>query len=174
MFQENGAAWSHRRGSRSSSVLRDCRGGVFVEFAVIAVPLLVVLFGAILAGVNLAAATALDNAARDAANSILVADSSARGTDDSLVRNLVCNRLASFVPCSSIVIYVASGPTCSSLTAAKVVNSTLSLTGYSPGAPNSCVLLQVAVSSPLGLNPLVPGNNGPMLMSTIAFMNEPL
>ena len=150
-------------------LLRDVRGAAAVEFAVVALPLMFLITSAILSGTNLMALAALNDGTREAGRQIQIG--TIRGSSDSAVRTLVCNRLSNLVPCSAFVIYAVSGPTFGASQATPAAWTTLPPASFSPGANGDAVVLQVAYTSPLGFSMSNVGSS--VLVATTAFKNEP-
>lgn len=171
MAHESDAAAARRPKTLRRMLLRDSRGATAVEFALIAFPLCLLLFGTAVSGINLMALGLLDAATKEAGRQIQIG--AIRGTSDSAVRTLICGYMSNLVTaCSSaLMIYAASGPTFGVVQVATVTGTTLSPTTFSPGTPGSSVLLQVAYKSPFGLS--MANIQSLVLTSTTAFRNEP-
>lgn len=153
-----------------SSLGRHVRGVASVEFAIVAIPFLTLLFLIIGAGIQLFAYGAMDAGMRSAARQIRIG--AFRGTSDSAVRSLICSQMSGLASsCSALQIYVTSGVSFAALQAASVSNGTLSQTGFAPGVGGSFVLIQVAYNAPT-LLPL-PNAMATGFLSSTAFRNEP-
>ena len=153
-----------------SSLGRDRRGLAAVEFALVSIPFCTLLFFILMAGIQLFTYGAMDAAAHRAARQIRIG--AARGTSDSVVRNMICTQMANLAsPCSALQIYVTSGPSFGSLQAAAVSGTTLSKTGFNPGVNGNYVLLQVAYTSPAFVS--LAGQMASTFLTTVTFRNEP-
>ena len=121
-------------------------------------------------GLDILAQAAVDAATQAAGRQIQIG--AIRGSSAAQVRSLVCANLQGLTPiCSGIQVYATSGASFSTLTQATVIGTTLSPSNFSPGGPQSYVLLQVAYDSPFTV-PLA-GISSLKLISTVAFRNEP-
>lgn len=97
----------------------------------------------------------------------------------SQVVNLICSKMSDLADCSGssldprgpFSVYVNSGSSFSALSPSAVSGRGLVYTTFTPGTNSSFVLLEVAYYSPWYV-PL-PGMNNKVLVSTIAFQNEP-
>ena len=144
---------------------RDDRGVVALEFSLVAVPLLMLLAGALLGGLNLTAMSALDNGARDAAHHLRITKGA--DTDDSAVRTIICNAVTTFANCPAIQIYVQNGASFGALPPPPI-NATPN--SFNPGSSGSYVLMQIVFKSNLALT--IAGAPAPVFSSTIVLRNE--
>lgn len=170
MIKKTNAVTARYSTSTRHGLVRDLRGTAAIEFAIVMFPLIFLIFGAILSGFNLMALAALNAATKDAGRQIQIG--AIRGTSDSAVRTLICNRMAIAVSsCNSLVIYAVSGPTFGASQATPAAWTTLPPASFSPGTNGDSVVLQVAYTSPLGLSMTNIGNS--VLAATTVFKNEP-
>lgn len=152
-------------------LLRDMRGAATIEFALVAVPLFFLVIGAMVFGANLMALGLLDYATKDAGRQLQIGNM--RNTSDAAVRTWICGYVSSMVPScqTTLMIYVASGATFSSVPTGTVTATSLSPVSFSPGLPGNSVVLQVACNSPFGFSLANPGSF--LLTATTVFLNEP-
>ena len=153
-----------------SGLFKDRRGLAAVEFALVSVPFMMLIYFILGSGIQLFTYGAMDTAVRYAARQVRIG--AVRGTSDTALRNLICTQMSGLaVSCSALQIYATSGASFSSLTPGVVSGASLSKTGFAPGNPGQYVLLQVAYTAPV-LMPL--GNPlAPTFLSSISFRNEP-
>jgi Flp pilus assembly protein TadG len=88
-------------GSRLKDFWRDSKGASFVEFAIIAMPLFLLIFGIIELGLVFWATYELENATADAAR--LVKTGQAQGMDASALKNQICSEVVILSNCTSQV-----------------------------------------------------------------------
>ena len=152
-------------------LLRDDRGATAVEFAVIAIPLILLLIGTVVSAASIMVWGMFDIATKDAGRQIQIG--SIRSNTDSAVRTFICGQLGGIVAdCKgALMIYAGSGASFSTIPVATVSGTTLSPTSYSTGTNGSLVVLQVAYKTPFGIPFTSVGAF--MLTSTTVFRNEP-
>lgn len=158
-----------RRWRRGLAAWHDRKGATSLEFAIVGLLFVFWIMSTITFGLDILAQAAIDSATQVAGRQIQVG--AIRSSADQ-VRSLVCAKLQGLtMPCSSIQVYATSGASFSSLSKATVSGTTMSPASFTPGGSQAYVLLQVAYSSPFTI-PLA-GASNLMLLSTIAFRNEP-
>jgi Flp pilus assembly protein TadG len=156
--------------------LLAARGGnAGIEFALSGPLFLILLFAILEMGLDTFTQAELDDAAHDAARQIALGND----TTSASVVGTVCIKLVLISPkcTSSVSVYVTSGTSFASLTAAHVTAAGgLSSSTFTPGGANADVLLQVAFTRTFVLpffSSLIGGNQTNTLLSSVAFQNEP-
>jgi len=151
-------------------LLRDGRGVMAIEFALLAPVFLLVLCAWMEVGLCLLMESTLDNATRDASRLIRTGSAT-----EAAFKAAVCAKVP-VIPCASITYNVQSGSSFASLSYVSVSSTgTLSSTGFTAGSSGSDMLVQVAYSKPTFFSSFLKkaGFGGNILiMTTVAFQNE--
>jgi len=170
-------------------LLRDERGSILVEFALIGPMFMTLILCIIELGVMLFAQTALDGAARAAARTIRTGQVQATGNPQAAFSAALCAGLGSFIPCSSVIFDVEVFPTFGAITTPRNNNSGQftdaagnQIPGqFVPGNPGQIVVVKVIYQRQfisgyarqyLGFSSQG-GSGGAVLSSTVVFQNEP-
>jgi Flp pilus assembly protein TadG len=164
------------RGFPLARFLRDGGGAHAVEFAIVSPVFILLICVSIELGLVLLTQSNINYAARDASRLIMTGQVQT-GAGESLFTNKVCSDVNVLISCPSLQYNVQSGSSFAGLNGTVVANSSgnMTTTGFSPGGPESDVLVQVGYSFPC----IIPiacnyiGTNGKLLLvSTVAFQNE--
>jgi Flp pilus assembly protein TadG len=162
---------------------RNEDGSTAVEFALVIVPFLACMFAIIEIGLVFLAGQVLETSVGDASRMILTGQAQAGQFDATAFKNQICtNGVRAMFTCDNIKIDVrtaasfAAGNFAPPVNAQKVLDT--SGFGYSPGQPCDIVIVRVAYEWPtfvrmLGLDLATLANGKHLLMSTMAFRNEP-
>lgn len=162
--------------------LRRQDGATTVEFALVAAPFLALLFAIIQTAVVFYAGQVLETAAASSARLVLTGQAQAAGFDQNAYRNAVCGKLSGLISCSnSLYIDVRSYSQFSSVNNSLPVDANGNLTNnfvYQPGGPGDIVVVRLIYQWPmyvslLGLNLSNSAGSNRLLISTVAFRNEP-
>ncbi len=180
----NAEAGPPRRRTLLRRLLRQERGATMVEFAIIAVPLFVLIFGIIEVAFIFWGTYELENATTDAARLIRTGRAQQDGLDTSGMTAKVCERTSLLANCSSkIRLDVRTFASFNGITAASPVDESGKLQGsgsfsYEPGGPGEIVLVTVFYEWPLinfatsySLSNIGSGNR--LLQASVVFRNEP-
>lgn len=173
-----GPAWRARLALRRVRGLPgDARGSAAVEFGLVGALFALVTFCIVEVGFVMFVQTALDEASRVAARLIRTGTVTSSGATAFV--GALCDKLPLLPSCSSAIQYnVVSGPSFSALSTAVTTDSSNRMTGtqFSPGTAGQDVVVQVGWTLPIVV-PMVNamlGKNGTLLIvSTVAFQNEP-
>ena len=152
------------------SIYHDSSAATAVEIALIMPCFLLIIFAWIEIGFCLLILSTLDNAARDASRLIRTGTAT-----EANFKAAICAKASPFIPCDSIVYYVQSGTSFTSLAPATASGTgTLTKTGFNAGSSGSNILLQVGYSkAPLsGIVSTIGFNTSILLMTTLTFQNE--
>jgi Flp pilus assembly protein TadG len=171
------------RFSTARRMLRQEEGAAAVEFALVAAPFLALVFAIIETAVVFFAGQALETAAADSARLIMTGQAQTQGFDQAKFKEAVCGKIFGLFNCSAgLYVDVKSYPAFASINTSKPIDSDGNLQtgnfGYSPGTPGDIVVVRLMYQWPvyvslLGLNLSDMGGSKRLLLSTIAFRNEP-
>ena len=159
------------------SLLNDIRGTAAVEFGLVGLMFTVLLFCIVQVGIVMLVQTALDEATRVASRQIRTGTVTSSGATTFV--SALCAKLSLLPSCSSSIQYnVVSGSTFASLSTTITTSSANRMTGtqFAPGTAGQDVIVQVGWTLPVYVPQITPmlGKNGTVLLvSTVAFQNEP-
>jgi Flp pilus assembly protein TadG len=161
--------------------VRQQDGAAAVEFALVAAPFLAMVFAIIETAIVFFAGQALETAAGDSARLIMTGQAQNQGFDQTRFKQAVCGKIYGLFNCNGgLYVDVKSYPAFSSIPAAKpITNGNMDTnTGYQPGNPGDIVMVRLMYQWPvyvslLGLNLSDMSGGKRLLMSTVAFRNEP-
>ena len=162
---------------------RNRRGSAAVEFALVA-PL---FFGLLFAIIELAmvffASQVLETATQDSARVIMTGQAQTQGFDQAKFKDAVCAKIYGLFDCSAgLYVDVKNYSSFAAINTGKPVDANGVLQtgtfGYQPGGPGDIVVVRLLYQWPvyvslLGLNLADSAGSKRLLMSTIAFRNEP-
>jgi Flp pilus assembly protein TadG len=160
--------------------VRQQSGVAAVEFGMVAVPFLALIFAILETSVIFFAGQALETAVADSGRLIMTGQAQQQGFDQNAFKNAVCAKIYGLFDCANgIVIEVKSFPTFAAITAPSPLDANGNFVnnfGYDPGNPCSIVLVRLFYQWPvyvslLGLNNMAGGKR--LLVATSAFRNEP-
>jgi len=159
-------------------------GATTVEFGLVAAPFLAMVFAIIETAVVFFAGQALETAAADSARLIMTGQAQTQGYDAAKFKTAVCNKIFGLFNCANgLYVDVKTYASFASMN-----NSQLPLDangnlqngnfGYQPGGPGDIVVVRLMYQWPvyvslLGLNLSDMSGGKRLLMSTVAFRNEP-
>lgn len=168
---------------------RDDKGGTAVEFALVAVPFLALMFAIIETALAFWSATVLDTAVTDASRRIYTgqfqqANATAQPADlPTKFRDEVCKSIVALFSCASIKIDVRSYDSFPSQRAALPVTpegdfDAANFGRYMSPGPNKIVVVRAAVEIPVFVSLLSPKqtnlrNGNRLIMGTATFRTEP-
>jgi Flp pilus assembly pilin Flp len=168
-----------------SRLRRDETGATAVEFGLVALPFLMMLFGIIAVGLYFFTTFTLENAVEQASRQIRTGQAQQAGLNSDQFRSAVCNNLPGNMPCdSSIQVNVQNYPDSASITPDSLpqcldAGGNLSAaSNYAPGGSNVIVLVWVCYEWKLaGKIPLLRlgnmGNGSRLIHATTTFRTEP-
>jgi Flp pilus assembly protein TadG len=164
-------------------LLRQQDGAAAVEFGLVAAPFLALVFAIIETAVVFFAGQALETAAADSSRLIMTGQAQTQGFDQNKFKQAVCGKIYGLFNCSAgLFIDVKSYPSFASINTSKPIdangNFDSSNFGYQPGKPGDIVVVRLMYQWPvyvslLGLNLADMSGGKRLLVSTIAFRNEP-
>lgn len=159
---------------RLAEFRRDRNGAAAVEFALVAPAFFLLLMMTLELGMVLLTQSVLDFATHDAARLIALGEAPAEAT---FIARL-CTDTAPLIPCGSLQVNVQAAATFNGFSSTIQTDGNGNLTGtqYSPGSSGQSVMVQVAYNYPYvtaEVGKLLGDDNASLLVSTVAFQNEP-
>lgn len=157
-----------------SRLWRDARGASLIEFALIALPFFILLFGTFEIGFVYWANQELEHAASHAARLVRTGQVQAQAYDRAQLTQAMCSQTALLVGCTTkLRLDVRSAPTFGAITPPVPLDASGRLKApgeftYSPGAANDVVLVTAFYDWPPLLNP-----SGYLLRAATVVRNEP-
>jgi Flp pilus assembly protein TadG len=162
--------------------VRQQSGVAAVEFGMIAVPFLALIFAILETSIIFFAGQALETAVADSGRLIMTGQAQNQGFDQTAFKNSVCAKIYGLFNCAGgVFLEVKSFPSFAAMNPnamptldanGNIVNNF----GYDPGVPCSIVLVRLFYQWPVYVSLLGLGDNGGnkrMLIATSAFRNEP-
>ena len=154
-----------------------------VEFAMVAAPFLAMVFAIVETALVFFAGQALETAGADSARLIMTGQAQTQGYDQAKFKQAVCAKIYGLFDCTNgLYVDVKNYTTFGAINTAKPIDSNGNLQtssfGYQPGGPGSIVVVRLMYQWPvyvslLGLNLADSAGSKRLLMSTVAFRNEP-
>ena len=164
-------------------MLREQGGAAAIEFAMVAAPFLALMFAIMETAIVFFAGQALETAAADSARLIMTGQAQTQGMDMAKFKDAVCAKIYGLFNCSGgLYVDVKNYPSFASVNVSKPIdangNVDTSSFGYAPGGPSDIVVVRLMYQWPvyvslLGLNLSDTSGSKRLLMSTVAFRNEP-
>jgi Flp pilus assembly protein TadG len=162
---------------------REQDGAAAIEFGLVAAPFLALMFAIIETAVVFFAGQALETAAADSARLIMTGQAQTQGFDQAKFKQAVCARIYGLFNCNGgLYVDVKKYASFANISAAKPIDANGNLQtgtfGYQPGGPGDIVVVRLMYQWPvyvslLGLNLSDMSGGKRLLVSTIAFRNEP-
>ncbi len=174
---------------RLKSVCLACRfvrqesGVAAVEFGMVGVPFLALIFAILETSVIFFAGQALETAVANSGRLIMTGQAQTQGFDQNAFKNAVCAKIFGLFDCANgITIEVKSFPSFAAMTMPQPLDANGNFVnnfGYDPGGPCSIVLVRLFYQWPVyvslldvnKLNNMAGGKR--LLVATSAFRNEP-
>ena len=170
-------------GVAARRMLREQSGAAAVEFAMVAAPFLALVFAILETALVFFAGQALETAAADSARLIMTGQAQTQGYDQAKFKQAVCAKIYGLFNCSGgLSVDVKNYPSFASVNVSKPIdgngNVQTATFGYAPGGPGDIVVVRLMYQWPvyvslLGLNLSDTTGGKRLLMSTVAFRNEP-
>lgn len=169
---------------RFGRLLRQQDGATTVEFALIAAPFLALIFAIIETAIVFFAGQALETAAADGARLIMTGQAQTQGYSQTQFKNAVCAKIYGLFNCAGgLYLDVKTYTSFANMNNSQLPldsngNLQTSAFGYQPGGPGDIVVVRLLYQWPvyvslLGLNLSDMSGSKRLLMSTVAFRNEP-
>jgi Flp pilus assembly protein TadG len=164
-------------------LIRRQDGAAAVEFGLVAAPFLALVFAIMETAIVFFAGQALETAAADSARLIMTGQAQTQGYDQAKFKTAVCNKIYGLFSCNSgLSIDVKNYTSFATINTAKPIDSNGNVQtasfGYAPGGPGDIVVVRLMYQWPvyvslLGLNLSDVSGGKRLLVSTVAFRNEP-
>jgi Flp pilus assembly protein TadG len=160
---------------------RDRKGAAAIEFAMIGIPFLMMLFAIIETAMMFFATQVLESATQDSARLIMTGQAQLGAMSASQFKANLCARLVGLFDCTNGVdIEVTSYPTFAAVNPTNPLNNGVYTppSGYSPGSAGQIVVVRTFYQWPVfvsgfGYNPGNVNGNKRLLGAVAAFRNEP-
>jgi Flp pilus assembly protein TadG len=171
-----------RLGRLCRRLRRDRRGAVMIEFALLMLPFLILVFGIFEVGLVTWGGLELDNATTDAARLVRTGQAQAGNYDANRLKQEVCARVSLLFDCTSkLRLDVRTFASFGSMTAPQPLNAQGNVQdkfSYQPGGAEQIVLVStwyewplLNIVSSMSLGNMASGNR--LLQASAAFQNEP-
>lgn len=164
-------------------LIRQQDGATTVEFAMVAAPFLAMVFAIMETALVFFAGQTLETAAAESARLIMTGQAQTQGYDQAKFKQAVCSRIYGLFDCSGgLYVDVKNYSSFAAVNNAKPMDANGNLQtgtfGYAPGGPGSIVVVRLMYQWPvyvslLGLNLGDGSSKKRLLISTVAFRNEP-
>jgi Flp pilus assembly protein TadG len=159
--------------------LRDERGNALLEFALVAPPFLLLLVGTLEVSMMFFASAVIEGATKEAARQIRTGQIQEAADPLVAFQNELCGSLAGIIDCGRVVLNVQTFSSFSAVSMpieldedGEIVN-----TGFAPGGSSAVTVVRAMYrwrfSTPLIERAMPSGPSGHLLVSTVAFQNEP-
>ncbi len=162
-------------------MFRQQDGAAAIEFGMVAAPFLALVFAIMETAIVFFAGQALETAAGDSARLIMTGQAQNAGYDQGKFKEAVCGKIYGLFNCNAgLLVDVKKYTSFASVPLAKpITNGNVDTNlSYTPGEPGDIVVVRLMYQWPvyvslLGLNLSDVSGGKRLLMSTIAFRNEP-
>ncbi len=166
---------------RRTHLYSDERGVTSIEFAIVSVPLIGIIFVIVETGLVLLSQHVLDTAVQDASRKIMTGEAQNSGFNAAQFKAEVCSRVKGFVDCGNgVYIDVRNYSSPAPAPVKPIKNGVFDPSGfgYAAGGPNCIMVVTAAIEYPgftqlLGQLPKELNNGKQVLVSSASFRNEP-
>ena len=159
------------------------RGATAVEFAMVAIPLITLIFASLQIAIIFFFDQALQTAAQKAARQLMTGSAQTANMTQSQFQAVVCANLPSQFQCPNVMVDVESAQSFPTINTAPIAltysgNTVTNVWNYSPGNPGDIVIMRAMYDWPVVGGPLALGlanqpDGGHLLIATAVFKNEP-
>jgi len=174
----------HFAWAAANRLIRQQDGAAAIEFGLVAAPFLALVFAILETAIVFFAGQALETATADSARLIMTGQAQSQGFTQAQFKNAVCAKIYGLFNCQAgVTVDVKTYTSFSGINNSKLPldsngNLQTSSFGYQPGGPGDIVVVRLMYQWPvyvslLGLNLSDMSGNKRLLMSTVAFRNEP-
>lgn len=164
---------------RAAAVLRCQRGVAQIEFALVAVPFMLLLVGTLEIAVMFFTDSVIEGATKEAARQIRTGQVQESADPETAFRTKLCNELFGIIDCNKVTFNVQTFSSFSTVSMSIEVDEDGNIvnTGFIPGGSSAVTVVRSIYRwnfiTPL-INQVLPaGLGGHLLVSTVAFQNEP-
>ena len=164
-------------------LVRQQDGAAAIEFGLVAAPFLALVFAIMETAIVFFAGQALETAAADSSRLIMTGQAQTGGYDQAKFKQAVCAKIYGLFNCNAgLYIDVKKYNSFASINTSKPIDSNGNMQsgnfGYEPGGPGDIVVVRLLYQWPvyvslLGLNLSDMKGGKRLLVSTVAFRNEP-
>jgi Flp pilus assembly protein TadG len=164
-------------------LVRQQDGAAAIEFGLVAAPFLALVFAIMETAIVFFAGQALETAAADSARLIMTGQAQNQGFDQAKFKQAVCAKIYGLFNCNGgLYVDVKKYTTFGNINTGKPIDANGNLQtgtfGYQPGGPGDIVVVRLMYQWPvyvslLGLNLGDMAGGKRLLVSTVAFRNEP-
>jgi len=155
------------------------RGATAVEFALVALPLITLIFASLQIAIIFFFDQALQTATQKAARQLMTGSAQAANMTQTQFQAAVCANLPSEFQCPNLMVDVESASSFSTINTAPItLTYNANNWNYSPGNGGDIVIVRALYDWPIVGGPLALGlanqpNGGHLLIATAVFKNEP-
>lgn len=160
-------------------LLRDQRGSALIEFALVAPPFLLLLVGTLEVSLMFFTSAVMEGATKEAARQIRTGNVQESGDPVTAFQNELCDSLFNVIDCSQVVFNVQTFASFNDVSMpieldqdGEIIN-----TGFSPGGSSAVTVVRSMYRwhfiTPLIQEVLPEALGGHLIVSTVAFQNEP-
>lgn len=160
-------------------VLRDDRGSVVTEFAMVAPPFILLMMGIIELSVMFFTGSVIEGATKEAARTIRTGQVQSEADPVTAFQNQLCDALFNVIDCTKVIYNVQTYGSFNAVNMpievdqdGEIINS-----GFSPGGSGAVTVVRAIYrweyTTPLIGDLITAGLAGNLIVSTVAFQNEP-
>lgn len=168
-----------KRGRRAVSLLRDEDGGVLIEFALVAPPFLLLMVGLIEMSIMFFTSSVIEGATKEAARAIRTGQIQSQADPVTAFQTKLCDSLHNVIDCSKVIFNVQTFGSFAAVSMpietdedGEIIN-----TGFAPGGSGAVTVVRAIYrwdfTTPLMNEVISTGIAGNLIVSTVAFQNEP-
>lgn len=160
-------------------LLRDERGSALIEFALIAPPFFLLLIGTLEVSTMFFASAVLEGATKEAARQIRTGQIQESADPLAAFQTELCGSMVGIIDCSKVILNVRTFSSFSAVSMPIEVDEEGEIvnTGFLPGGSSAVTVVRAMYrwkfSTPLMETVMPSGLAGRLLVSTVAFQNEP-
>jgi Flp pilus assembly protein TadG len=165
---------------------RDDKGATAVEFALIAIPLVSLIFAALQTSIIFVFDQALQTATQKAARQLMTGSAQTSNLTKDQFKSIVCANLPSQFNCANLLVDVEASSSFSTVSTSPVTLtynpdgtvSNAAALSYNPGNPGDIVIMRAmydwpVLGGPLGVGLANQPDGGRLMIATAVFKNEP-
>lgn len=168
-----------RREGCAGGMLRDERGSAVIEFALVVSPFLLLLVGTLEISVMFFASAVIEGATKEAARQIRTGQIQGEADPLAAFQTELCDSLYNVIDCTDVVFNVQTFANFGAVSMAVEVDEDGEIinTGFAPGGSSAVTVVRAIYRwdfiTPLIGNVIPAGLGGHLIVSTVAFQNEP-
>lgn len=160
-------------------VLRDDRGSVVTEFAMVAPPFILLMMGIIELSVMFFTSSVIEGATKEAARTIRTGQVQSEADPVAAFQSQLCDALFNVIDCTQVIYNVQTFGSFNAVNMPIEVNEDGEIinNGFSPGGSGAVTVVRAIYrweyTTPLIGDLITAGLAGNLIVSTVAFQNEP-